>query len=112
MCAGAALQARVGSLVYGARNSLLGADGSWIAMLPRGAGAAADGESCSGEGGGDGNAAAAPQRAHPFHAEMRVRRGVLEAESAALMRAFFKKRRHEGAQWRGASQAAVDAELP
>lgn len=34
MCAGAALQARVGAVVYGARNTLLGADGSWIAMLP------------------------------------------------------------------------------
>ncbi|GAB4813126.1 hypothetical protein N2152v2_000172 [Parachlorella kessleri] len=38
MCAGALLQARVGGLVYGARNQLLGADGSWIAMLPREAG--------------------------------------------------------------------------
>lgn len=35
MCAGALLQARVGRLVYGARNRLLGADGSWIAMLPQ-----------------------------------------------------------------------------
>lgn len=34
MCAGALLQSRVGTLVYGARNTLLGADGSWIAMLP------------------------------------------------------------------------------
>jgi tRNA(adenine34) deaminase len=111
MCAGAALQARVGSVVYGARNSLLGADGSWIAMLPRGAEAAADGELSSGGGGGDGNAAAEPQRPHPFHAGMRVRRGVLENESAALMRAFFKKRRQEGAQ-RDASQPPAEAELP
>ncbi|PRW59358.1 tRNA-specific adenosine deaminase [Chlorella sorokiniana] len=35
MCAGALLQSRVGTVVYGARNRLLGADGSWIAMLPR-----------------------------------------------------------------------------
>jgi tRNA(adenine34) deaminase len=34
MCAGALLQSRVGTLVYGARNTLLGADGSWITMLP------------------------------------------------------------------------------
>lgn len=33
MCAGALLQARVHRVVYGARNSLLGADGSWIHML-------------------------------------------------------------------------------
>lgn len=35
MCAGALLQARVGAVVYGARNFLLGADGSWIHMLRR-----------------------------------------------------------------------------
>jgi tRNA(Arg) A34 adenosine deaminase TadA len=33
MCAGALLQARLGAVVYGARNPLLGADGSWIHML-------------------------------------------------------------------------------
>jgi tRNA(adenine34) deaminase len=30
MCAGAILQARIKSLVWGAPNKLLGADGSWI----------------------------------------------------------------------------------
>jgi tRNA(adenine34) deaminase len=30
MCAGAILQGRVRELVWGAPNSLLGADGSWI----------------------------------------------------------------------------------
>lgn len=30
MCAGAILQARVNTLVWGAPNKLLGADGSWI----------------------------------------------------------------------------------
>ncbi|MCO5576046.1 hypothetical protein L7F22_029853 [Adiantum nelumboides] len=30
MCAGALLQARVGAVVWGAQNSLLGADGSWV----------------------------------------------------------------------------------
>lgn len=35
MCAGALLQARVEGVVYGARNQLLGADGSWISMLPQ-----------------------------------------------------------------------------
>ena len=33
MCAGAILQSRVGTVVYGARNVLLGADGSWIHMF-------------------------------------------------------------------------------
>lgn len=36
MCAGALLQSRVKEVVYGARNSLLGADGSWIDMLNSG----------------------------------------------------------------------------
>jgi len=30
MCAGAILQARIDTLVWGAPNKLLGADGSWI----------------------------------------------------------------------------------
>jgi tRNA(adenine34) deaminase len=30
MCAGAILQARINTLVWGAPNKLLGADGSWI----------------------------------------------------------------------------------
>lgn len=30
MCAGAILQARVGRIVWGAPNTLLGADGSWV----------------------------------------------------------------------------------
>ncbi|KAJ7527898.1 hypothetical protein O6H91_16G075200 [Diphasiastrum complanatum] len=34
MCAGAILQARVGELVWGARNTLLGADGSWVRGEP------------------------------------------------------------------------------
>lgn len=38
MCAGALLQARVGTLVFGAPNPLLGAAGSWIKLLPVGRG--------------------------------------------------------------------------
>lgn len=34
MCAGAILQARVDRVVYGAKNSLLGADGSWVQLFP------------------------------------------------------------------------------
>ena len=36
MCAGALLQARVDRVVWGAPNPRLGADGSWISVLPRG----------------------------------------------------------------------------
>lgn len=35
MCAGAILQARLKRLVYGARQPRLGADGSWVALLPQ-----------------------------------------------------------------------------
>lgn len=35
MCAGAILQARVDRVVYGAQNSLLGADGSWVQLFPQ-----------------------------------------------------------------------------
>ena len=33
MCAGAILQSRVGTVVWGAPNHLIGADGSWISLL-------------------------------------------------------------------------------
>lgn len=92
MCAGAALQARLGGLVYGARNPQLGADGSWVALLPRQRQAKGQGDlggissSSSGDGGGG-----APR--HPFHVDMLVAGGALEADCAAVMRRFFKRRR-------------------
>lgn len=74
MCAGALLQSRIGSVVYGARNTLLGADGSWISMLP--------------------SSESAPR--HPFNPDIRIRRGVLEGQCSAVMKDFFKRRREEG----------------
>lgn len=68
MCAGAILQARVGTVVYGARNTLLGADGSWIRMFDR-------------------------QRPHPFHPGVRIIRGVREEACGQLMKDFFRSRR-------------------
>ncbi len=35
MCAGAILVSRVGTIVYGAKNARLGADGSWTRLFPR-----------------------------------------------------------------------------
>jgi tRNA(adenine34) deaminase len=78
MCAGAMLQSRVGTVVYGAPNTLLGADGSWVNLLRHG---------------GDG---AGGLRPHAFHPSMRVRRGVLAEESSVLMKNFFRQRRREG----------------
>ncbi len=79
MCAGALLQARVGTLVWGASSTLLGADGSWVSLL-----------------GSDARQRAAGLRPHAFNPRLVVRRGVLAEESAALMRDFFRRRRKEG----------------
>ena len=42
MCAGAVLVSRVGTVVYGAKNARLGADGSWTRLFPRSDNAQAD----------------------------------------------------------------------
>jgi tRNA(adenine34) deaminase len=80
MCAGAILQARVESVVWGAPNKLLGADGSWIRLFPNG-----------GEEGSE--TASAP--VHPFHPNIKVRRGVLSSECANVMQEFFQFRRRK-----------------
>lgn len=72
MCAGAILQSRVGTVVYGAPNTLLGADGSWIDMF---------------RGSNDG------ENPHPFHPNIVVEKGVLQDACASLMKEFFKERR-------------------
>lgn len=132
MCAGAILQSRLGTVVYGAPNKLLGADGSWIHML-RGRQSSAsslddDGwqgkqskltSGCSANCckeeltnqqkahksftatglGVDSNQdetgpiSTTDARSHPFHPNIRVRRGVLEEQCAHLMKMFFKQRR-------------------
>ncbi|KAL9226012.1 hypothetical protein vseg_001871 [Gypsophila vaccaria] len=82
MCAGAILQARIGTLVWGAPNKLLGADGSWIRLFP---------------GGVEGERPEITDKptppVHPFHPKMKVRRGVLEPECAQVMQQFFQLRR-------------------
>jgi tRNA(adenine34) deaminase len=129
MCAGALLQSRVGTVVYGARNTLLGADGSWISMLPRTAASAHHSDSGSHEGSSGeplpagsergiseeaaapnegAMAAAQPARPHPFHPNMEVRRGVLAAECGGLMRSFFALRRKQAAA--AAGKAPLQAE--
>lgn len=84
MCAGAILQARIGTVVWGAPNKLLGADGSWISLFPR-----ADEERLHGTDGGPPSSAPV----HPFHPNIRVRRGVLASECSDVMQQFFKLRR-------------------
>ncbi|VFQ64539.1 unnamed protein product [Cuscuta campestris] len=79
MCAGAILQARIDTLVWGAPNKLLGADGSWIRLFPDG-----DGQQST-------DKPLAP--VHPFHPKMNVRRGVLASECAESMQQFFQLRR-------------------
>ncbi|KAL0446944.1 UNVERIFIED_CONTAM: tRNA(adenine(34)) deaminase, chloroplastic [Sesamum latifolium] len=82
MCAGAILQARIDTVVWGAPNKLLGADGSWIRLFP------------SGDGGNDLEQTDKPAAPiHPFHPKIIIRRGVLAAECADAMQQFFKLRR-------------------
>jgi tRNA(adenine34) deaminase len=102
MCAGALLQARVGTLVWGAPNTLLGADGSWVRLL-------GDGHAYGAAAGSDGNGddaapplpPQAPLRPHAFHPHIAVRRGVLADECAGLMRDFFRQRREQQRQVAG-----------
>ncbi|XP_077244042.1 tRNA arginine adenosine deaminase [Tasmannia lanceolata] len=83
MCAGAILQARIDTVVWGAPNKLLGADGSWVSLFP------------SREEGGDGsdpsNRPAGP--IHPFHPNITIRRGILATECSDIMQQFFQLRR-------------------
>ena len=65
MCAGAMLQARLTRLVYGAEDLRFGADGTVVNLLNN----------------------------PDFNHQVRVRRGVLEAETAALLRQFFQDQR-------------------
>ncbi|KAL4346420.1 hypothetical protein GQ457_17G016620 [Hibiscus cannabinus] len=82
MCAGAILQARIDTVVWGAPNRLLGADGSWIRLFPDGRG---------GNGSEVTDKPAAP--VHPFHPNMGIRRGILASECADMMQQFFQLRR-------------------
>ena len=66
MCAGAILSARVGRVVFGAKDATTGAMGS-VLNLPR----------------------------FPLGARPQVEHGVCEQESRALLQDFFKKRRKE-----------------
>ncbi|KAF5819691.1 putative tRNA(adenine(34)) deaminase [Helianthus annuus] len=80
MCAGAILQARIDTIVWGAPNKLLGADGSWIRLFP--------------DVGGSGSGLDKPPApVHPFHPNMIIRRGVLSSECADVMQQFFQLRR-------------------
>ncbi|XP_064985523.1 tRNA(adenine(34)) deaminase, chloroplastic-like isoform X1 [Musa acuminata AAA Group] len=83
MCAGAILQARVDTVVWGAPNKLLGADGSWIRLFP-------------GDNGGSSSLDPSSQMAgpvHPFHPNIRIRRWVLATECSDVLQQFFQLRR-------------------
>ncbi|XP_073131396.1 uncharacterized protein [Henckelia pumila] len=82
MCAGAILQARVDTVVWGAPNKLLGADGSWIRLFPSG-----DEENHVDQ------TDKPPAPIHPFHPKITIRRGVLASECADTMQQFFQLRR-------------------
>ncbi|KAF7827876.1 tRNA(adenine(34)) deaminase, chloroplastic [Senna tora] len=81
MCAGAILQARIDTLVWGAPNKLLGADGSWVRLFSDGGENASEPKDKP------------PAPVHPFHPNMKIRRGVLASECADVMQQFFQLRR-------------------
>ena len=80
MCAGAILQARVGNVVYGARNPQLGAHGSWCGLL-----GTRDGEEDKVQ----------TLKTHAIMPEVNVRADVLGEECSELMKTFFKNRREQ-----------------
>lgn len=80
MCAGAILQARVGNVVYGARNPQLGAHGSWCGLL-----GTREGEESK----------VKVLRTHAIMPEVTVRSDVLAEECSELMKTFFKNRREQ-----------------
>ncbi|RWW32426.1 hypothetical protein GW17_00002900 [Ensete ventricosum] len=88
MCAGAILQARIDTVVWGAPNKLLGADGSWVRLFP-------------GDNGGSNISDPSNQKAgpvHPFHPDIRIRRGVLTTECSEVLQQFFQLRRKKKKQ--------------
>lgn len=113
MCAGAILQSRVGTLVYGARNTLLGADGSWVHMFPcddsHGENSIMSPKYHSDKSDApveDANQfrrsntplppkSMIPHRPHPFHPDIRVIRGVMADECSEIMKDFFRQRRRQ-----------------
>ncbi|VAI73463.1 unnamed protein product [Triticum turgidum subsp. durum] len=84
MCAGAILQARVDTVVWGAPNKLLGADGSWVRLFP------GDGQTSTLD---PSNQKQTAGPVHPFHPKIIVRRGVLSTECSEIMQQFFQLRR-------------------
>ena len=99
MCAGGILNARLGAVVWGAPNPLIGADGSWIDLMGDGgaAGCGAEGVCDAGPGEEEEEKRRArgggPIRPHAFKPSLAVRRRVLEEACGEVMRAFFKSRR-------------------
>lgn len=89
MCAGAILQARIDTVVWGAPNKLLGADGSWVRLFP------GDGQTSTLD---STNQSQAAGPVHPFHPKIVIRRGVLSAECSEIMQQFFQLRRKKKPQ--------------
>ncbi|CAD6336761.1 unnamed protein product [Miscanthus lutarioriparius] len=89
MCAGAILQARIDTVVWGAPNKLLGADGSWVRLFP------GDGQTSTLD---STNQSKAAGPVHPFHPKITIRRGVLSAECSEIMQQFFQLRRKKQPQ--------------
>tara|TARA_B110000977_G_scaffold4297_2_gene6013 strand:- start:3680 stop:4408 length:729 start_codon:yes stop_codon:yes gene_type:complete len=96
MCAGGILNARLGAVVWGAPNPLMGADGSWIRMM--GDGVREDDEMLDDDAGATKLNINGPVRPHAFKPDLIIRRRVLEEQCADVMKSFFKRRRDETKQ--------------
>lgn len=88
MCAGAILQARLPRLVYGCRQPRIGADGSWVQLLPP----------------PPDSARAASFVPYALHAGPIVQSGVLEEGCEVLIRSFFQERRATNKKEKTAAQ--------
>ena len=90
MCAGGVLNARLGAVVWGAPNPLIGADGSWIDLMgDGGTGCGAEGVCETEETEADEDTIGSFRRgappAHAFKPSLAVRRRVLEEECGEVI---------------------------
>ena len=123
MCAGGVLNARLGAVVWGAPNPLIGADGSWIDLMgDGGAGCGAEGVCETEETKADEDTSSslsfgsfrrgAPLRPHAFKPSLAVRRRVLEEECGEVMRVFFRSRREANKKRASGEDARAKAREP
>ena len=111
LCVCVYVQARIGRVVYGARSTLLGAHGSWVALLPGSHSREntiedTDMQPLVSEKHDESSRliSVSARRPHPYTPDVPVRGGVLADECGELMRTFFRER----SRGRTVSSSVVD----